>query len=151
MAMNEKYSYKDFTGMTLITTDPKEWNETEVIGSCFAQQNPKTSIFPAGIKNVKFVKCNLDNVTLPGTCTMEGGINRQIQAQKDGEDWLVDDSLNPIEPLNKAQFIKLGLSTSAAAIPAKESGVSVTEAKRQQLEADLQGQIKALEDAAYWR
>lgn len=149
--MNKKYSYKDFTGKTLIGTDLKEWNDTEVIGSCFYNETPNTKVFPDGIKGVKFIKCNLDNVVVPKECTIEGGCHRLIQMQKDGEDWLLDENLNPVEPMNKNDYVKLGLDISPAAIPTSSVAVPVTASKRQQLEDALQAQIKALEDSATWR
>ena len=151
MAMNEKYSYKDFTYKTFLDTKPEEWNDSEVICSCFYNEKPKSLIFPEGIKGVKFVRCNLDNIVIPKDCTVEGGCNRLIQVQKDGEDWLLDDDLKPVEPLNKAQYIKLGLSINPAALPTSAKSVSVTQEKCQQLEDALQAQIKALEDVASWR
>jgi len=150
--MNEKYSYKDFLQKTFTETDPAEWNDTEVIGSCFAQEKPNTEVFPNGIRNVRFIKCNLDNCIVPVECTIEGGTHKLIQVQNDLEDWLLDELLNPVEPMNKTQFVKLGLSTSPLAISAAKLSESVTETKRKQLEEALQTQIKALEDAARaWR
>lgn len=149
--LNKEYSYKDFTAKDLTKTDPKTWNDTEVIGSCFHQHTPKTVVFPTGITGVTFTRCNLDNVVVPKECTINGGCHRWIAVQKDGEDWVLDENLNPVEPLNKALFTKLGLSTSAAALPVSEVSVSVTEAKRNQLKAQLAADIRALEDAANWR
>lgn len=149
--LNKEYSYKDFTYKDLTKTDPATWNDTEVIGSNFYQKVPKTVVFPAGIKGVTFTNCNLDNVVVPNGCTVKGGCHRWIARQKDGEDWILDESLVPVEPINKAIFTKLGLSTSTASIPTTEKTVSVTQEKYQQLEAQLQADIKALEDAATWR
>jgi len=151
MAQNEKYSYKDFTNKLLDKTDAAEWNDTEVVGSCFHQNTPKTVVFPVGISGVKFIKCNLDNVVIPEDCTVEGGTNKLISTQNDGADWFVDDNLAPIEPMNKAEYIKLGLSIDPAAIPATAKQESVVQEKRQELEDTLEAQIKALEDAATWR
>ena len=151
MALNEKHSYKDYTHQEFTKTDAKDWNDSEVVGTCFHQTVPKTSIFPAGITGVKFVKCNLDNVVIPKDCTVEGGCHRWIAAQKDGSDWLLDDNLLPVEPLNKAEYVKLGLSVDPAALPITTKDVSVVTEKRQLLEDALQASIKALEDAATWR
>ena len=151
MALNEKYSYKDHTNKLLDKTDAAEWNDTEVVGTCFHQNVPKTVVFPAGIKGVKFVKCNLDNVVIPKDCTVDGGCNRLIAVQKDGCDWLLDTDLNPVEPLDKAEYVKLGLSVDPSALPTSISAESVTTTKRQELEDALQADIKALEDAATWR
>jgi predicted GH43/DUF377 family glycosyl hydrolase len=150
--MNEKYSYKDFTGKILTETDPKEWNDTEVIGSCFANQKPKTEVFPKGITGVKFIKCNLDNCLVPQECEIVGGCHRWIAVQNDLEDWLLDENLNPVEPLNKKAFEKLSLSTSPLSISASKVEEPVTWTKRKEYEDALQADIKALEDAAKaWR
>lgn len=151
MAMNEKYSYKDFTYKTFLDTKPEEWNDSEVVGSCFYNEKPKSVIFPEGIKGVKFIRCNLDNIVIPKDCTVEGGCNKLIQVQKDGEDWLLDNDLNPVEPLNKATYVKLGLSISPAALPVTAKAVSATQEKRQQLEDALEAQKAALDAAATWR
>lgn len=151
MPLNEKHSYKDYTHKTFVDTKPEEWNDSEVIGSCFHNEKPKSEIFPEGIKGVKFIRCNLDNIVIPKDCTVEGGCNRLIQEQKDGEYWLLDEYLAPIEPLNKGAYVKLGLSISPTSIPITAKEVSVIQEKRQQLEVALQAQIKALEDAATWR
>ena len=151
MALNEKHSYKDYTNKEFTKTDAADWNNSEVVGTCFHQNVPKTAIFPVGIKGVKFVRCNLDNVVIPKDCTLEGGCHRWIAVQKDGCDWLLDDTLAPVEPLNKAEYIKLGLSIEPSALPVTVKDVSVVEEKRQELEDALQAQIKTLEDAATWR
>ena len=148
MPSNEKYSHKDFTHKILTDTAPEEWNDTEVVNSCFYNETPLTKVFPDGIKGVKFIACNLDNIVIPEGCTVEGGTNKLIQVQKDGEDWILDKDLNPVEPVNKAMFVKLGLSIDPVALPLAESAVSVTMEERKIREDALQAAIKALEDAA---
>lgn len=149
--LNKEYSYKDFTNKSLTDTDPKTWNDTEVVGSCFHHHTPKTVVFPAGITGVTFTRCNLDNVVVPKECTVNGGCHRWIAMQKDKEWWVLDNNLTPIEPLNSALFTKLGLSTSAAALPVSESAAPATQVKREELEDQLRTDMKALEDAATWR
>ena len=63
----------------------------------------------------------------------------------------MDANLDPVEPLNKAEYEKLGLSVDPADLPASISNESVTQTKREELEDALQADIKALEDAATWR
>lgn len=149
--LNKEYSYKDFTYKDLTKTDPKTWNDTEVIGSCFHQQTPKTVVFPEGITGVTFSKCNLDNVVVPKGCTINGGCHRWIAMQKDLEWWVLDENLNPVEPLNKAVFTKLGISTSPLAISVEKASVPVTVSKRTELEDALNAQKAALDAAATWR
>lgn len=145
--MNEKYSYKDFLQKSLTETDPKEWDGTEVIGSCFAQETPNTTVFPA-ITGVKFIKCNLDNCVIPKDCTVEGGTNKLIQVQNDGEDWILDTSLNPVEPVDKARFLRFKLSVLPADIPATKPSLSVTQTAEKAITDKLATDIKALQDAA---
>ena len=151
MAINEKYSHKDFTHKILTDTKPEEWNDTEVVNSCFYNETPNTDVFPEGIKGVKFIRCNLDNVVVPETCTIEDGTHKLIQVQNDLEDWILDADLRPVEPVDKARFVKLGLSTDPLSIPATKAKESCTRAKLQQLEEQLEASKKALEDAASWR
>jgi len=152
MPLNEKYSYKDFTNKILTDTDPKEWNDSEVIGACFYNEKPLTEVFPEGVSGVKFVKCNLDNIVIPKDCTIEGGCRRLIQVQNDGEEWVLDEHLKPIEPLNKAVYVKLGLSVLPSALPIIKKDISIIQEKRQQLEDQLEAQKAALDSAASaWR
>lgn len=150
--MNEKFSHKDFINQILTDTDPVEWNDTEVINSCFYNETPNTRVFPDGITGVVFVGCNLDNVIVPKECTMKDCTNKLIQVQKDGNDWILNPDLTPLEPLNKFMYTKLGISTDPASLPSVGTAEKpITETTKEQLEANLQAQIKALEATAYWR
>lgn len=63
--VNEKYSYKDFTGQNFLDIDPSEFSNTTIVGSCFYQSKMGSKVFPDGIENVTFERNNLDNVLLP--------------------------------------------------------------------------------------
>jgi predicted GH43/DUF377 family glycosyl hydrolase len=149
--LNKEYSYKDFTAKDLTKTDPKTWNDTEVIGSCFHQHTPKTVVFPTGITGVTFTRCNLDNVVVPKECTINGGCHRWIAVQSDGENWILDESLTPVEPINKATYIKLGLSTAPLSISSAKLSESVIVSKRKELEDQLAADHAALDAAVSWR
>lgn len=130
--MNEKYSYKDFMGQSFTHLPASDFNNSEIVGSCFYQQAaPKTKVFPVGITGVRFIRCNLDNVLIPSGNTVEPDCcHRKIMIQNDLEDWLVDDSGKPIEPISKKTFENLGLSIDSKDIPEeKRVGDSVTQAK----------------------
>jgi hypothetical protein len=126
MAINEAYSFKDFTGQDLSSVSKDELNGI-IKGACFAQLSPNTVIFPSDMV-ATFQRCNLDNVTIPDGCTVEGadGIvstQKKIKMQNDLEDWIVDGDNKPIEPLDKAKFIELNLSYDPKDIPIeKRSG-----------------------------
>ena len=107
MAINEKYSFKDFSGRDFSKLDPKkEFNNTEIVGSCFYQENkPFSEIFPALMTGVTFKRCNLDNVKVPAGNTIitedwEKCCNKQIHVQNDLRDWEVDKDLKAVKPLH---------------------------------------------------
>ena len=144
MALNKKYSFKDFMDKDLTALPASDFNNSEIVGSCFYQQAaPDTQVFPTGITGVTFSKDNLDNVFIPPGNTIEPDCcHRKIMVQNDLEDWEVDNSLNPLKPINKKVFEGLGLSTDPKDIPAiKLKGNSVTQAK---VETDKQADIDAL-------
>ena len=77
---NEKYSQKDFTGLSFKHLDASEFSNTEIIGSCFYQPNYTgdpvwIDIFPDGTVNVTFTASNLDNVLLPEDSVLNGDLN----------------------------------------------------------------------------
>ena len=116
MAFNELHSHADYTGRTFLASDPAEWSGSTLIGTCFAQEQPGTQVFPAGTSDVMFIDCNLDNVLLPAESVAMGGCRRQFCVQADAEDWLVDDAGEPTAPLNPKRFAELGLSPDPADI-----------------------------------
>ena len=127
--INKKYSFKDFTAQSFASVDPSEFNNTEIVGSCFYQEaEPDTEVFPAGMVGVTFKRCNLDNVKIPPGNTVEGSCcHRKIKVQNDLEDWFLDTSLKPVEPMSKKKFIELGISTDPKDIPATKLDKRVTE------------------------
>lgn len=123
--MNEIYSYKDFTGQDLSEERVADFNNSTIVGSCFAQEvplghagSPMKDTFPPTMTGVTFEKCNLDNCVIPVGNTVEvTSINRKIQIQNDLEDWFLDGSNNPTSPISKPEFERLGISTDPADIP----------------------------------
>ena len=100
-------SQRDFTGVPFVDIPDNAY----IYGSCFSQETPNTSIFRASMRNVTFRNCNLSNVRVPqpnNNVLIDCRVD-QFQVQNDLNDWIVDDLGVPVEILNKAQFIKLGL------------------------------------------
>jgi len=67
---------------------------TLVVGACFACEVPSEP-FPKGMRGVRFLRCNLDNVTLPpGDPELgrnDGCSTRRYKANPaDGKDWQID-------------------------------------------------------------
>lgn len=124
--MNAKYSYGDFLHQTL-SDRPSDEFAGEIVGSCFQQKEPNTTVFPTDAK-AKFVRCNLNNCRMPPGCTVgDGSCNHQHDEQNDGEQWILDRAGRPTEPLGKKQFERLGLSTSPKDIPGSKLAKPVTQ------------------------
>ena len=128
MDINEKYSYQSFKRQDFLKIDVKEFDGMKIIGSCFHQDKPYSDIFPSGIRDVIFEKCNLDNCNIPAGASIIGGTNKHFSESNDREFWLVDSSLNFIEPRDKAKFISCGLSIDPRSIPVSplEKPITVT-------------------------
>jgi len=140
---NDKYSYKDFTDVDLSKIDPAEVNDSTIVGSCFAKTIPVDYagnpfgflLFPANVKNVILDGCNVDNNRLPAGVTIVDSFGvastrKRIKIEKDGEPWLQDENGAPVEPLEKAQFVALGISIDPADLPAtRRHGETVTQEK----------------------
>jgi hypothetical protein len=139
-SINEKYSFKDFTGMSFKGTSVLEFNNTIIVGSCFYQESSESDlilseivkdIFPDGMVNVIFKRCNLDNVKIPiGNTVDKTNSTRKIRIQNDWDDWVLNDSLNPVEPMNKEDRIKSGISVNPEDIPSEK----MTEEERREFE-----------------
>tara|TARA_R100001244_G_scaffold92926_2_gene70043 strand:+ start:269 stop:703 length:435 start_codon:yes stop_codon:yes gene_type:complete len=142
VAVNAQYSYKDFTGVDLSGEPAGDFNDSEIIGSCFAQESeysedashsggdhtdPCVSIFPAGMHGVTFTRCNLDNVKIEGNVTVgDRCSHRTIRVMNDLEDWVLKSNHEPNEPINKKKFEKMGLSVDPADIPLVKRETPVT-------------------------
>lgn len=126
--INEKYSYKAFPyhGLSFKDRPASEFNNTTIRRSCFYQEWAEgdteiiKDIFPLGMVGVIFEECNLDNVLIPLGNTNKNSINKKIKAQNDLEDWVLDNSLKPKEPMNKEQRLKAGVSIDPKDIPSKK-------------------------------
>jgi hypothetical protein len=120
-----------------------KFNNTDIIGSCFAKERGYQDVFPAGMTGARFIRCNVDNCNIPvGNTVMNDptnsdihSINREIDTKNDLEDWICtgDGSKTPVEPVSKKLFEKLGLSTDPNDIPIEEASESVTSVKLREL------------------
>jgi len=124
-AQNKKHSFKDFTHRKFVNVDAKEFNNSEIVGTCFYQEgDPDQDVFPAGMTGVTFKRCNLDNVKIPAgnfvvTEGWEKCSTRSIKVQNDLEDWILDAENKPVEPVSKEFFIEKGISIDPKDIPAE--------------------------------
>jgi hypothetical protein len=150
MALNEKYSFKNFTGQDLSAEPAEDFNNTIIRGTCFAQEwlngdvissEGGKDIFPAGMTGVTFERCNLDNVNIPvgNIVTSHGGTDSSTKVVKweyDGEDWIMiknGEVWEPTEPIRKKRFLALGLSINPADISTEKLAESVIVLKEKEL------------------
>ena len=132
MAVNTKYSFHVFMRQSFVDVDPSEFNNTEIVGSCFYQESlwdgdslsaspkdPLVDVFPPSMTGVTFVRCNLDNCNIPaGNVVGERCSHRKLRVQNDNEDWVLDGSSKPLEPVDKKRFEEDGKSIDPKDIPA---------------------------------
>lgn len=135
---DEKYSFKDHTIDKTDFQNATDLDGIEIVGTCFYREavfgetgDPTVKIFPAGMTGVTFRRCNLDNVVIPpGNTVITTGpgacCHRRIRCQNDLEDWVVDATGKPIEPIAIKLFNELGLSTDPKDIPATPLDKPVT-------------------------
>lgn len=80
-----------------------------VVNSCFASATLDDDVFPAGMAEVTFFRCNLDNVVVPPKNTViglpedptresepDGCTMKRIGVGLDGMDWVLDEDGNPV-------------------------------------------------------
>lgn len=80
--INEKYSYKNLMNVDLSDVDASEFNNTEIYGSCFYQEDQDGNYIPEG--NTININCS----------------NRRIKVIEN-EDWICDSEGNPIRKVNE--------------------------------------------------
>lgn len=110
---HRKYSFEDFTNQKFF--DMTDLNGSVIVGSCFYQDpnsqdaDPRVKVFPDDMRGVTFIECNLDNVYIPPGNTVDPLCScRRIKRQNDGESWILNEDLEPIEPLRKERLAAVG-------------------------------------------
>jgi len=159
---NDAFEYKDYSAAisdmkrgwkrkSLVDEPAKDFNNTEIVSSCFAQDEPFTDVFPPGMTGVTFVgKCNLGNCNIPPGNTVEG-FNKHYKTQNDGEYWVIDTELKPIEPLSPKRYERFALSKDPKDLPAEmmEESIIVQAEKAKAIEDEVDAKKKELEDTGY--
>jgi len=127
MIENKIYSFGSFKHKSFTGKQSVDFSDTIIKGSCFEQANPMTPVFPAGIKNLIFEGCNLNNCLIPPGAKLVNCCNYHWAIQNDLEQWIIDAKTGePVEPMKKTRFKKLGLSTDPKDIPKEKMKESLT-------------------------
>lgn len=113
--VSEKYSNKDMTGWDL--SDRTDMSGLVIHGFCLSNEKPDANVLPSDLRGVTFLACNLDNVVIPDGNILINCSNRRFQVQTDGDDWVVNQELEPLEPLNKKHYQMMGKSIDPADLP----------------------------------
>lgn len=112
------FSRGDFTGRNLSDIPAAEFNGQTIVGSCFSQETPDSEVFPAGMKGVTFISCNLCNVVIPdGNVVGESCQTTRFVVQNDLRDWMLDDADEPVAVLNEQYWVQHGKSVDPEDIP----------------------------------
>jgi hypothetical protein len=154
MAINDNYSFQSFKRQSFVDVDAAAFNNSEIVGSSFYQEaphrddsgsargtghrSPMVDVFPPDMTGVTFIRCTLDNVTIPAGNTIgERCTHRKLRVMNDGDDWVLDDVTNkPVEPMSVEMYEKYGVSIDPADIPATQRrGRSELQAARDAREA----------------
>jgi len=119
MAINEQYSYKDFTNQSFTERPTADFDNLDIYGSCFSHDgNAWTDVFPEGCVGIRLFNCNLDNVSVPTGTFIDPTCSQDlIREQNDLEDWMCDSNGNPVEPIGKKLRQKFGVSIDPNDIP----------------------------------
>jgi len=129
-----------------LTKEPAtDFNNSEIIGSTFAQDEHYTDVFPEGVENCILTKCNLGNCNIPTGFTVNGGTNKHYAKQNDGEYWVVDKQLKPVEPLIPQRYDEYGLSKNPKGLPSSPMGESIiSQAEKVKAKQDRKSKIIAI-------
>jgi len=134
---DDRYSNKDYTSGKLYSE--KNLKNLVIYNSCFSKEKPDNKVFPSDMTGVVFYNCNLDNCILPSGNTIIGGVNKRFCIQTDRNYWLINEGGLPIEPLNKKEYIKLGLSIDPKDLPVEIMPVNIIELTQQALNVVEEG------------
>lgn len=131
---DDELSLKNLAGIDFRDNPKYDLNNKVIYRTSFMREEPNMEIFPEDVQNLTLYYCILDNIVIPAGITLIECQNNTFKSQNDGEDWIVDSkSLEPIEPVNKEKFEKLGVSIDPANIPKKKQEKSVLESKAEEV------------------
>lgn len=145
---DDELSFKVFTNFNF-SDSHHDFSGKTICGSTFTQEIPNSEIFKKDTEKLRLVYCHIENVVLPaGTEVLNpdcDGIpcwTRSYQVQNDLEDWYVDAQKLPVEPLQKEEFLRLGISIDPADIPQMKIEEPITEKKKQENDRGSIGTIE---------
>ena len=103
---DDKWSFKNFSNRPV-----PDLPDGIVVYSTAFYHEQDAAPFPEKMTGVTFVKCNLDNVTVPRGNTIIQCSQKRFRCQKDGCDWEIDADDRPVKlACGGKPFIKFGVT-----------------------------------------
>ena len=124
---NLKIGDKLYVYWDLLSLSPDEFSNMKLVQfSNYKEGAERVQGLPAGVVNVVFEDCNIDNMIIPEGCSISRTTtNKKLEAQNDNEDWDMD----KLKPLRESEYIELGLSTDFNDLPDSPIVGSIVENK----------------------
>ena len=122
----DSLSLQNFSGQ--IAIDVTILPGTTVYASTFDNETPDTQVFSSTMTGVTFIEVHLDNVVIPPGNIVKNVYTeapKRFKVQTDRSDWIIDRDNKPIEPLNKEQYLRLGISIDPRDLPATDLDQSI--------------------------
>lgn len=118
LAYSDEFSFKNYADRMEVSFP----RGTTVYASVFYRESPDSNVFLSTMTGVTFVECNLDNVVLPVGNELKNVYRpskRRFFVQNDWRDWILNDSNEPVELIDKDYWLELEYSTRPADIPTR--------------------------------
>ena len=112
-----------FGTQTFLDRKPEEFTGKTFRGCGWSHETPETRVFPDGTKDVRFIGCRLDNVTLPPGSVLDADCsNYQYGVQPDGKDWAGEIVVDALDA-KKRVFTPRAVMGTKEALPYKTDAV----------------------------
>lgn len=109
-------SFRDFTGWEFDSRRAMHFEGKVIYASCFSQETPDRAIF-RNVTGTTFIRCNLSNVFVPVGAIVIDCQRTRFSLRNDLRDWILSDINQPVEPIAKKYWQRLGYSVDPADIP----------------------------------
>ena len=121
--VDDELSFKIFTNWNL-KEHQFDFNGKTVYASSFYNETPDSDILPDGIKDVTFLKCDLNNIIIPEGNTVIDCSQERIELMNDMRDWITDPEGNAQKVVGEEYWVSKGVSVDPQVIPSKKIKLS---------------------------
>lgn len=118
--VDEELSFKIFTNWDLKEHPELDLNGKIIYASSFYNETPDADILPTGLSGATFIKCDLNNVIVPGDNTIIDCTQERIEVMNDLRSWVTDPEGNAVKVLDEEYWQAKGVSIDPRTIPDKK-------------------------------